>query len=207
MSRDFNFLNFKGTSSQALWLKIGLVSLAALNILAVYFYIAPPGGSRRDLTAQDTSIRHESQIRLVAANRLKVVSQKVQIGGEQTNRFAQQYFLPNRMAFAVLVGELLRMSTVAALREGQRTYSQEPIEGSEDLNLLTINANYSGTYGSLMTFLNEVDHSGQLLILDTLSATPLQEGTGILNVTMRFLAVVKDDGTLPGTQPANGGRP
>jgi Tfp pilus assembly protein PilO len=207
MSRDFDFLNFKGASGPALWLKIGLVALAALNILAIYFYIAPPGGSRRDLTAQDASLQRESQVRLIAANRLKVVSQKVEIGAEQTNRFAQQYFLPNRMAFAVLVGELLRMSTTAGLREGQRTYSQEPIEGSENLNLLTINANYSGMYSNLMTFLNEVDHSDQLLILDTLSATPLQEGTGVLNVTMRFLAVVKDDGTVLGSQPANGGRP
>jgi Tfp pilus assembly protein PilO len=207
MSRDFNLLTFKGASGPALWLKIGVIALAALNILAIYFYIAPPGGSRRDLTARDTSLRRETQVRLIAANRLKGVSQKVEIGAEQTNRFAQQYFLPNRMAFAVLIGELLRMSTTAGLREGQRTYSQEPIEGSEDLNLLTINANYSGQYASLMNFLNEVDHSDQLLILDTLSATPLQEGTGILNITMRFLAVVKDDGTLPGAQPAKGGRP
>jgi Tfp pilus assembly protein PilO len=207
MSRNFDLLNFKDASGPALWLRIGLLGLAALNIVAIYFYFAPPGGSRRELTAKDAVMRRESQVRLIAANRLKLVSQKVQLGAEQTNGFAQQYFLPSRTAFAVLVGELLHMSSTAGLQEGQRTYSQDPIEGSEDLNLLTINANYSGNYGSLMTFLNEIDRSDQLLILDTLAATPLQQGTAILNINMRFLAIVKDEGARAAAQSVSGGRP
>jgi hypothetical protein len=111
------------------------------------------------------------------------------------------------MAFSVLVGELLRMSSAAGLHEGQRAYSQEPIEGTDNLNLLTINANYAGSYDQLMNFLNQVDRSDQLLILDTLSATPLQQGSGTLNVTMRFLAVLKEDGTQLGSQAAAGGQP
>ena len=207
MSRDFDFLNFKGSSGPAFWLRIVLVGLAVLNLAAIYFYVAPPGGSRRELASQDESLQRETQVRLQAANRLKLVSQKVQLGGEQTSQFAQQYFLPSRVAFAELVGELLRMSGKAGLNEGQRTYSQEPVEGTDDLNLLTINANYSGTYGSLMSFLNEVDHSNQLLILDSLAATPLQQGTGVLNVSTRFLAIVKEDGTRIEAPPPAGGRP
>jgi Tfp pilus assembly protein PilO len=204
MSRDFDLFNFKGSSGPAFWLRVALVGLAALNVLAIYLYIAPPGGSRRELTIQDESIRRDTQVRRAAAERLKLVSQKVQLGGEQTSRFSQQYFLPSRTAFAVLLGELLRLSSAAGLKEGQRSYSQEPIEGTDDLNLLTINANYSGDYSNLMKFVNEVDHSDQLLILDTLSATPLQQSAGILNVQMRFLAVVKDDGTRLDGQAAGG---
>ena len=207
MSRNFDLLNFKGASGPALWLKIVLAILVVLNLGAIYLYFAPPGGSHRQLTEQDASIRHESGVRLEAANRLKVISQKVQLGGEQTSRFAKQYFIPNRMAFSVLVGELLRMSSAAGLQEGQRAYSQEPIEGTDNLNLLTINANYSGSYDQLMNFLNQVDRSDQLLILDTLSATPMQQGSGSLNVTMRFLAVLKEDGTQLGSQAAAGGQP
>lgn len=207
MSRNFDLLNFKGASGPALWLKIVIAILVVLNLGAIYFYFAPPGGSRRQLTEQDASIRRESGVRLEAANRLKVISQKVQLGGEQTSRFAKQYFIPNRMAFSVLVGELLRMSSAAGLHEGQRAYSQEPIEGTDNLNLLTINANYSGSYDQLMNFLNQVDRSDQLLILDTLSATPMQQGSGTLNVTMRFLAVLKEDGTQLGSQAAAGGQP
>lgn len=206
MSKDFDLFNFKGSSGPAFWLRVALVTLAALNVVAIYFYVAPPGGSRRELTGQHESIQRDIKVRRLAAERLKLVSEKVQLGGEQTSHFSQQYFLPNRTAFAVLLGELLRMSTAAGLKEGQRSYSQEPIEGTDDLNLLTINANYLGDYSSLMKFVNEADHSGQLLILDTLSATPLQEGAGILNVQMRFLAVVKEDGIHLDGQAA-GGRP
>ncbi len=195
MSRDFDFFNFKGSSGPAFWLRVALVALAALNLLAIYFYVAPPGGSRRELTGQDESIRRDTQVRRAAAERLKLVSEKVQLGGEQTSHFSDQYFLPNRTAFAVLLGELLRMSTAAGLKEGQRSYSHEPIENTDDLDLLTINATYTGDYSSLMKFVNQIDRSDQLLILDTLSATPLQQGAGILNVQMRFLAVVKEDGT------------
>jgi Tfp pilus assembly protein PilO len=141
-----------------------------------------------------------------ATERLKTVSAKVELGGAQTDRFAQTYFLPHRTAFGSLVSELLRMSTTAGLREGQRTYSQEPIEGTDDLTLVSINANYHGSYAELMKFVNEVDHSDQLLILDTLAATPLQQGAGgSLNVIMRFLAVVKDDGAT--AAGAVGGQP
>jgi Tfp pilus assembly protein PilO len=120
----------------------------------------------------------------------------VQLGGDQTEQFAHKYFLPNRTAFATLLSELLRMSSAAGLREGQRTYSQEPIEGTDDLTLLTINANYQGNYTELMNFLNQVDRSDQLLILDTLTATPQQQGAGVLNVVTRFLAVIQEDGSL-----------
>jgi hypothetical protein len=58
-----------------------------------------------------------------------------------------------------------------------------------------------------MNFLNQVDRSDQLLILDTLSATPMQQGSGILNVTMRFLAIVKEDGTRLGAETSAGGQP
>jgi Tfp pilus assembly protein PilO len=191
MSRLFSW--FSETSGPARWLRIALVSLALLNAIAIYLYILPPGGSRRDLVEQDSSIQRNIQIHRVSTERLKSVSAKVQLGGQQTEEFAQQYFLPNRTSFAVLVDELLRMSNASGLREGQRTYSQEPIEGTDDLSLLSINASFQGNYADLMKFVNQVDHSKQLLILDTLTAVPQQQGSGVLNIVARFLAVERED--------------
>lgn len=205
MSKSFDWLEFGGASGPAFWLKIAAGVLVLLNAVALFFYFAPPGGSRHQLVLQENSILRDIQTHKVSTERLKTVSAKVQLGGEQTDQFAHKYFLPNRTAFTVLMSELLRMSSAAGLREGQRTYSQEPIEGTDDLTLLTINANYQGSYTDLMKFLNEVDHSDQLLILDTLTATPQQQGAGVLNVVTRFLAVIQEDGTTIGATP--GGRP
>lgn len=198
MSKSFDWLNIGNATGPALWLKIGAGALALLNAVALFLYLAPPGGSRHDLLDQEASIRRNIQAHRISTERLKTVSAKVQLGGDQTEQFAGKYFLPNRTAFTVLIGELMRMSNAAGLREGQRTYSQEPIEGTDDLTLLTINANYQGNYADLMNFLNQVDHSDQLLILDTLTATPQQQGTGVLNVVTRFLAVIREDGSTTG---------
>ncbi len=96
------------------------------------------------------------------------------------------------------------MSAAAGLRERERTYTLDPIEGTDDLTLLTINSNYQGTYSDLMKFLAQVDKSSQLLILDSLNATPQQQGSGTLTVALRFLAVVREEGSsLPGVASEN----
>ncbi len=198
MSKATDWLNINGAGGPAFWLKIAAGVLVLLDAVALFFYIAPPGGSRHQLVEQEDSIRRDIQTHKISTERLKTVSAKVQLGGDQTDQFAHKYFLPNRTAFSTLMGELLRMSSAAGLREGQRTYSPEPIEGTDDLTLLTINANYQGNYTELMNYLNQVDHSDQLLILDTLTATPQQQGTGVLNVVTRFLAVIQEDGSVTG---------
>lgn len=198
MSKAIDWLNLNGAGGPAFWLKVTAGVLVLLNAVALFFYLAPPGGSRHQLVEQEDSIRRDIKAHKVSTERLKAVSAKVQLGGDQTEQFARKYFLPNRTAFATLMSELLRMSSAAGLREGQRTYSPEPIEGTDDLTLLTINANYQGNYTELMNFLNQVDRSDQLLILDTLTATPQQQGTGVLNVVTRFLAVIQEDGSVTG---------
>lgn len=203
MSRLFSW--FSQASGLAFWLRTALGMLAVLNLVAIYLYISPPGGSRRDLVEQDSSIQRNIQIHRLATERLKTVSAKVQLGGQQAEQFAQLYFLPSRTSFAVLVDELLRMSNASGLHEGQRTYSQEPIEGTDDLTLLSINASFQGNYADLMKFVNQVDYSNQLLILDTLTAVPQQQGSGLLNIVARFLAVEKDDHVLA-SNLAGGGR-
>jgi Tfp pilus assembly protein PilO len=199
MSKSFDWLTTNGASGPAFWLKIAAGVLVVLNAVALFLYLAPPGGSRHQLVEQEDSIRRNIQTHRISTERLKTVSAKVQLGGEETDQFARKYFLPDRTAFATLMGELLRMSNAAGLHEGQRTYTQEPIEGTDDLTLLTINANYQGNYADLMKFLDQVDHSDQLLILDTLTATPQQQGTGVLNVVTRFLAVIQEDGSVIST--------
>jgi Tfp pilus assembly protein PilO len=203
MFKNFDWLSTNGAGGPAFWLKIAAGVLVILNAVAIFLYISPPGGSRHELVEQEDSIRRDIQTHKASAEKLRTVSAKVQLGGDQTDQFARKYFLPNRTAFTVLMSELLRMSSAAGLHEGQRTYSEEPIEGTDDLTLLTINANYQGNYSNLMNFLNQVDHSDQLFMLDTLTATPQQQGEGVLNVVTRFLAVIQDDGSAPAA-PAGG---
>jgi Tfp pilus assembly protein PilO len=206
MSRNFN-VSLSGIRGPGTRLRLLAIVLAVLNAAAIYFYIAPPGGSRRDLHHREAEIRSDIDLHQLATQRLKTVSQKVELGGEQTDQFASQYFLPRRTAFATIVGELLRISSATGINERQRSYSEDPIEGTDDLTLLTVNSSYQGTYADLMHFVNQVDHSPLLLILDSLSATPQQEGAGILNMQMRFLAVIHEDGSAVPGGASPGGQP
>ncbi len=206
MSRNFSF-SLNGIRGPGTRLRTLAIVLGVLNAVAIYFYIAPPGGSRRDLLSQEAQIRSDIEVHRIAALRLKTVSQKVELGGEQTEQFAGQYFLPRRTAFATIVSELLRISSAAGIHERERSYSEDPIEGTDDLTLLTVNSSFQGTYADLMNLVNQVDHSSLLLILDSLSATPQQEGAGLLNVQMRFLAVIHEDGSAVPGSASTGGRP
>lgn len=191
-----------GVRGLAFWLQVALAVLLLLNLAALYFYFSPPGGSRAQLTDEEAQVRQEIRLHRMSASRLRTIASKVEKGGDEGGAFARQYFLPRRTAFGTLVTELLRMSTAAGLSERERTYSEDPIEGTDDLTLLTVNANYQGTYANLVQFLNQVDHSRLLLILDTLNATPQQPGSQTLNVTLRFLAVIREDGSVAPTSAA-----
>jgi Tfp pilus assembly protein PilO len=206
MSRDFNWLKVGNGGGGSLWLRIGAIVLALLNVAAIYLYIAPPGGSRSELIEQEAEVRNSAKAHRISAERLKTISEKVQLGGEETQQFAAQYFLPRRTAFATIYSEMLRLSTAASIHERDRNYSEEPIEGSDDLTLLTINGSYQGTYADLMNFLSQVDHSDHLIILDQLTATPQQQGADLLNITMRFLAIIKEDGSGVAGNGSQGGQ-
>ena len=182
MSRLFDWWREQAGAGLSFRLKLALGILGVLNLVAIYLFFFPPGGSKRDLVEQESILHNQIVQQRVGEVHLKKVAEKIDAGGVQTEQFANRYFLPRRQAFEKLATELLRMSSASGLRERERTYTADPIEGTEDLTLVTVNANYQGTYADMMQFVNQVDHSPQLLILDTLSATPQQQGVSTLNM-------------------------
>ncbi len=58
------------------------------------------------------------------------------------------------------------------------------MEGSDTLDMLQISANFEGTYPDLVHFINLLDKSNRLLIIESLNATPQQSG-GRLNVMLK----------------------
>ena len=170
-------------------------------MVAFLLFVAPPGGARKELS--DERAQLERQVVSTRANsmRLRTVASKVQLGSTESADFETKYFLPRRLAYKALLAELQRMESASGVQERDRSYSEEPVEGTADLTLVNITANYQGSYASLVKYLNEVDKSQMLLMLDTLQATP-QQGSGLLNSSLRFQVIIHEDGTLmSGEQP------
>lgn len=198
MPRSFNWLSTgKGVKHPPRFgFQIAIGALTLANIVALYLYFFPPGGSRRDLIAQSEGIQHEIQAAQAKAFRLKTVSGKVQAGSSQASDFEAKYVLPERLAYGIVITEIERMIKESGVTERDATYSKEPIEGTPDLTLLTSAANYEGKYENLKKFLYELDHSPLLIMVDTIQAAPQQKGDQI-NVNIRFQTIIRDDGGGP----------
>lgn len=190
----------------ALYLEIALGLLLLLNVTAVYFYFVPPGGSRADLAAESADLKHGIEAGRKKNQNLSVVSGKVQLASQQTSAFEESHFLPRRSAYEKVVAEVQRLTKASGIVEKDGTLNEEPIEGSRDLTLVTVQVNLDGTYSDLMHFLNELDRSPSLLILDSLNAAP--QANGRLNLSLKFLTILREDpALLAAPVVAEGGRP
>lgn len=176
-------------------------ALLALNLVAVGLVLFPPGGSADDLEREFAAL--ESQITqkraLLERSRLNVASiEKAREGG---NQFLDNYFLSRRTADSTLLSELAAAATKAQIKQRDSGQTTEYIEGSDSLSMMTISANYEGTYRNLLSFISELDHSERLLIVESMSATP-QQGSNILTVSMKIDAFIRDDSAAPAVETA-----
>ncbi|MGC2658770.1 MAG: hypothetical protein WA324_12500 [Bryobacteraceae bacterium] len=195
MRRSFSVPQLAGIpKGPAGWLRLAAVVLALMNALALFFYFVPPGGSRSDLMVQSSELNQRIAATRIASVRLKTVASKVELGSSESSNFEAKYFLPKRLAYEALLAEVQKMAAASGMQDRGGAYTEEPIEGSADLTLLNLTANFEGTYANLMQFLYQIDKSPMLLMLDTLTAAPLQSGH-LLNTTLRFQYIFREDGT------------
>lgn len=59
--------------------------------------------------------------------------------------------------------------------------------------MMSITANYEGTYNDLMHFVHEIDRSPRLLLIESLNAAP-EQGAGKLTVSMKLDTFVRVEG-------------
>lgn len=182
--------------------RIILGVLLAANLIAAGLVMYPPGGSADSLERQaaDLQARAISSKVLLESTRQHVAA--VEKGRTEGDRFLGGYFLARRTAYSTLLTELVEAADRSKIKPREHAYATEPIEGSDTLSMMTISANYEGTYANLMNFVHEIDKSPRLFIIEGLTAAPQQTG-GTLNVSMKIDAFVREDGLISGSE----GRP
>lgn len=192
MPRSFDWFPSGGSrGGPRFWLQVIGGVLALLNGVALFFYLAPPGGSRKELTEESVQIRNQIIATRAQSARVRTAAQKVELGNTESSDFESKYFLPKRTAYASLIAELQRMAKASGLQERDAVYTEEPIEGTADLSILNSTANYEGPYTSLMQFLYQVDQSPMLLILENLQAAP-QQKSGVIATSIHFQTIVEE---------------
>ncbi|HTM13573.1 MAG TPA: type 4a pilus biogenesis protein PilO [Bryobacteraceae bacterium] len=186
--------SFNGAAGVAVWWRVALGALLLAAIGAAWIVMYPPGGSADELQRQLAALEAQAAAKraLLASTRQHVAA--VEQGRTEGDKFLNQYFLGRRTAYSTLLSELVDAADRAKIKPKEHAYATEPIEGSDSLSMMSISANYEGTYANLMRFVHEIDRSPRLLIIEALNAAPEQSG-GTLNISMKIDTFVRDDGS------------
>jgi type IV pilus assembly protein PilO len=153
--------------------------------------LKPWEGSAGSLVDRVASLRQELKQKQAVVERLRGIVSKVQTARGDGDTFMSSYLLDRRTVSSSLLDELDQMARKAGVKQKEVTFAFEPVEGSDALTRAEITANYEGQYKDLTQFLNLLDHSPRLLIIDSLGATPQPTG-GILEVTIKLNAFVRE---------------
>ncbi|MGP0072667.1 MAG: hypothetical protein ACLPWF_12140 [Bryobacteraceae bacterium] len=175
-------------------IRVGLGVLAVANLVALYFVIRPIGGSAQELAAQALDMHSAIRQQQTTLDRTRLLVSKIETGRGEGDKFMGDYFLPRRTAYSTIVAELNDLAGQAKVAARDSSLVLDAVDGSDTLDMMQISANFEGLYPDLIHFINLLDKSDRLLIIESLNATPQQTG-GRLNVTLKLDAFVREDGS------------
>jgi Tfp pilus assembly protein PilO len=196
MLRNFNFagrLKWKGIAVKdprvAMRAILGVLLLA--NLVTAVIAFKPFGGSADDLRREQASLQSQlTKMKAQVASSKRLVD-KVETARREGDQFLAKFMTDRNVMASTIQEELVRMATAAGVTYLPTTMNLEPIEGSDTLSMMTINAGCQGTYASLSKFVNLVDKSPRFLIIENMVAAPQQSGAN-LNVNLKVDTFVRE---------------
>ncbi len=175
-------------------IQLVLAILLAANLVAAYFLIRPIGGSPQQLREQAADMRAQLRQQQALLDRTRALTGKIESGRAEGDQFMNKYFLPRRTAYSSVMADLNELASQTKVTPKEGAYSIEPIEGSDVLDMMLLSVNYEATYPDLIRFVNLLDKSNRMLIIETLNATPQQSGAK-LNFMVKLDTFVREDGS------------
>jgi Tfp pilus assembly protein PilO len=167
--------------------------LVAANLVAAGLVLFPPGGSAENLESQLQQLQSQATAKRATLALTRQHAASVEKGREEGDKFITTYFLPRRTAFSTLIGELEAAAASSKIKPRDRSYTLDPIEGSDTLSMMTITANFDGAYHDVLNFVHVIDQSPRLMIIESLNTAP-QQGTSTLSVSLKINAFVREEG-------------
>jgi Tfp pilus assembly protein PilO len=182
-----------GRDALLVWKRV-LAGLAIANVVVFFALVRPIGGSASDLAEELEQTRRQVRQGQIEITRLKKLVEKVGNARKQQNAFVKTYFMDRRTASSTILMEIQSAAGKAGLTPREHAFVIDPIEGSDTLSMMTITANYEGSYGNLVDFVNQIDKSARFLIIDNIQAAPQQQA-GKLSARFKLNTFVRDDGS------------
>lgn len=180
MLKNFNLGIPKGWQREPrIVARVVLGSLLAANLIAAVLVFKPFGGSAQDLDAQLTSLRTQIVQRQAVMQRTRQLSGKIDTARTATGKFLDTFFMDRRTASSAIVSELNKAAKDSGMKNKGEAFVFEPVDGSDTISMMTITANYEGTYGDLLQFVSRLDKSPRFLILAQLAAAPMPNSNSL----------------------------
>ena len=197
MPRNFDLgkLGLRGVTVKdprfAMRVIIGVLLVANLVVAVITF--KPFGGSAEDLRREQQSLTAQLaalQKKLAYSKQLVAKVQTAHIEGDE---FVDRFFMNESTTSAMIITELTDTAKEAGVKMGTAQFNRETIEGSDDMEVLTTQVGFEGTYANLTKFVNLLDKSPRFLIIENLQASaPQQQGGNALNVSLKIDAFVRE---------------
>jgi hypothetical protein len=175
-------------------IRYGLGGLALANLVALYFVIRPLGGSAQELAQQALDLHLQIRQQQGSLDRTRLLASKIATGRGEGDKFMGGYFLPRRTAYSTIMSDLNDLAGQSKVASRDSAWALDAVDGSDTLDMMQISANFEGLYPDLIHFINLLDKSDRLLIIESLNATPQQSG-GRISVTLKLDAFVREDGS------------
>lgn len=174
---------------------LGLLLVANIGMAIVAF--RPWAETPAQLARSLVNLRKDSIQNKAKIEDLKVKVARAEKARQEGDQFIEKYFLGRRTAASTLATEVNTMAKASGIKPKEHSMAFEEVEGSDTIAMMTITANYEGTYADLIQYVNRIDRSTRLFIIESLAASPQQGGQGVLNINMKLNLFVRVDGIIP----------
>jgi Tfp pilus assembly protein PilO len=198
MPRNFKF---KGIlpSSVAAWkepkvlvrIVLGILLAANLAAAAIAFNIFGPSPEALNQSLIVANARLQADQAKLTRSRL--LTANIGKGKAESDTFLASYFTSRRTTYSTVLSEIDGIAKSAGLKTQEGTIAPlDPVEGSDDLSIMTISVNVEGTFPQFVKFINLIDRSPRFLIIESMQMTPQPKGD-LINSNLKLHVFVKDD--------------
>ena len=170
---------------------LGALLLANLVAAAFAFHWlgASPEGLNQRLGSQRVRLKAEQSRR----DQSRVIAAHMEQAKGEGDTFLDTWITGRRHTYSTIIGEITASAKASGMKMLDASIAPlDPIEGSDNLELMTITVNFEGGYPQLMKLVNAVDRSKRLFIIESLQVAP-QPRSDQLTVSLKLNTVVRDE--------------
>jgi type IV pilus assembly protein PilO len=173
--------------------RIALGILLAANLVAAGYALNVFGSSPEVLNQALVSAEARLQADQARLTRSRVLTSNIGRGKSESDTFLANYFTNRRNTYSTIISEITETAKSAGMKTQEGTIAPlDPIEGSDDLSMMTVSINFEGSFPQFVKFVNLLDRSPRFLIIESMQVAPQPKGD-VLNTNLKLHVFIRDD--------------